>query len=90
MCSIKTLVIEFENEITWSAQSAGRAFSAPFSWATCHETKEAALPRGRDQGEGLHVEWEEEGILLFVRSSQVKSSYYSPNFIEIEPFVRVI
>ena len=52
VCLIKTHVIEFGNEATWSTRRAGRAPGTPFSWATCDEMKVAALPRSRDQDDG--------------------------------------
>ena len=44
VCLIKTQVVEFGNEATWSTRRAGRAPGTPFSWATCDKTKVAALP----------------------------------------------
>ena len=49
MCLIKTQVIEFGNKAIWSTRRVVRAPGTLFSWATCDETKVAALPRSRDQ-----------------------------------------
>ena len=39
VCLIKTQVIEFGNETTWSTRRAEGAPGTPFSWATCDETR---------------------------------------------------
>ena len=62
VCLIKTQVIEFGNETTWSTRRAKRAPGAPFSWATCDETKAAALPRSRGQDDGRGWRRPEGGV----------------------------
>ena len=40
-------MIEIGDDETWSTRRVERAPGTPFSWATCDETKAAALPRSR-------------------------------------------
>ena len=56
VCLIKAQVIEFGNEATWSTRRVERVPGTPFSWETCDETKVAALPRSRGQGDGRKLE----------------------------------
>ena len=62
MCLIKAQVIEFGNEATWSTRRVERAPGTPFSWATCDETKVAALPRSRGQDDGRGWRRPEGGV----------------------------
>ena len=59
---IKAQVIEFGNEATWSTRRVERAPGTPFSWATCDETKVAALPRSRGQGDGRKLETSQKEV----------------------------
>ena len=49
---IRAPVDKVEDKRRWSTRRVERAPGTPFSWAACDETKVAALPRSRDQGDG--------------------------------------
>ena len=59
---IRAPVDKVEDNRRWSTQRAELAPGASFSWATCDETKVAALPRSRGQDDGRGWRRPEGGI----------------------------
>ena len=70
VCLIKANVIEFRNEATWSTRRAECAPGTPFTWATCDETKVAALLRSRHQNDGRGWRRPEGGCRKFGERGQ--------------------